>query len=72
MDGGRRSESIGEKRIFGGIVEPARWARTNGPPHLVPPLARRSERGGGRDLGGDFSEKVRERNDTDGKEDVAS
>lgn len=55
---------LGKNEFLADIVVPARWARTNEPLPSGPPSGekvREEERG--RDLGGDFSEKVRERNE---------
>lgn len=64
---GRREKerfSLGKNEFLAGIVVQARRARTNGPPPSGPPSGEKvREEEGGRDLGGDFSEKVRERKD---------
>lgn len=61
---GEKTILLGKNEFLVDIVVPARWARTNEPLPSGPPSGekvREEERG--RDLGGDFSEKVRERNE---------
>ena len=59
---GRREKkwfSLGKNEFLVGIVVPTRRARTNGPPPSGPPSGEKVRvEEGGRDLGGDFSEKV--------------